>query len=80
MITVSASESLVSLYADDLLVTLMDLEESISHLLQYISSFTKISGYTINWAKSELLFIGENIVLQNCPVKNCAGVHYIPWT
>ncbi len=68
-VPVGASKALVSLYADDLLVTLMNPKEDIPHLFQYISSFGKISGYTINWAKSELMFIGENIVLQNCPVK-----------
>ena len=68
-IPVGTTECLVNLYADDLLVTLRDLEEGISHLLHYISTFSKISGYTINQSKSELMFIGENIVLRNCPVK-----------
>ena len=68
-IPAGSSECLVSLYADDLLVILINPEVGIPYLLQYIKSFSKISGYTINWAKSELMIIGENIILEGCPIQ-----------
>ena len=45
-------ESLVNSYADDLLSCLTDPVVSISNLLNYIKSFTKLSGYSVNWDKS----------------------------
>lgn len=48
------SECLVALYADDLL---MNPGVCITYLIQFIKSFSKISGYTINLAKTELVFI-----------------------
>lgn len=68
-IAAGGSECLVTLYADDLLITLRNPEESIPHLLQYITMFGKISGYTINWDKSELMFIKESRIVKNCPFK-----------
>lgn len=43
---------MVSLYADDLLIYLSDPAKSVPRLLNYISAFSEISGYTINWTKS----------------------------
>lgn len=63
------SESLVSLYADDILVTLTNPEIGVPNLLKYVDSFGKLSGYTVNWFKSELMFIGENRVLCHTPIK-----------
>lgn len=68
-IPAGSSECLVTLYADDLLLTLRNPEVGIPHLFKYIDSFSKISGYKINWSKSELMFAGENRVIQNCPVQ-----------
>lgn len=68
-IPAGTAECLVTLYADDLLVTLMNPEVGVPYLLQYIEKFSKISGYTINWGKSELLFTGENTIWQDCPFK-----------
>lgn len=59
----------MTLYADDLLITLINPEEGIPYLLQYIMMFGKISGYTINWDKSELMFTKENGTVKNCPFK-----------
>lgn len=66
---VGQSESLVSLYADDVLLTLAKPEIGIPNLLKYVDSFGKISGYKINWSKSELMFIGENRKIDSCPIK-----------
>lgn len=48
-------ESLVNLYADDLLICLSDPVVSVPTLLNYIKSFSKLSGYTINWDKCEFM-------------------------
>lgn len=48
-------ESLVNLYADDLLICLSDPVVSVPNLLNYIESFGKLSGYTINWDKCEFM-------------------------
>ncbi len=45
----------MTLYADDLLVSLSDPAVSIPHLLDYMNSFGNISGYTINGGKSEFV-------------------------
>lgn len=44
----------MTLYVDDL-VCLVDPVVSIPVLLEYINSFRSISGYTINWRKSEFM-------------------------
>lgn len=49
------------LYAGDLL-TVMNPGTGVPHLLKYIDSFRKISGYTINWIKSEFMFIFINLL------------------
>lgn len=67
--TVGQSESLVSLYADDLLLTLAKPEIGIPNLLKYVDAFGKISGYKINWLKSELMFTGANRTIDKCPIK-----------
>lgn len=38
-----------------------DPEQSIPHLLQLINSFGKVSGYTINWQKSELISLANDL-------------------
>lgn len=63
------SECLTSLYADDMLITLSNPEEGIPRLLQYMSEFGQISGFKINWSKSELMFLGNDRTLPNCPLK-----------
>lgn len=45
----------MTLYTDDLLVCLADPVVSTPILLEYINSFGSISGYTINWKKSEFI-------------------------
>ena len=65
-------ETRVTLYADDLLVCLGDPASSIPILLEYINSFGKISGYTINWKKSEFTpLVGKltNKFLEKLPFR-----------
>ncbi len=49
------TETRVALYANDLLICLADPVVSIPVLLEYINSFGSISGYKINWRKSEFM-------------------------
>ena len=53
-------ESLVNLYADDLLLCISNPVTSVPCLLNYINSFGRLSGYTINWNKSEFMPLTEN--------------------
>ncbi len=43
---VGTSECLATLYADDVLLTLMNPEVAVSYVLQHIKPFSQISGYT----------------------------------
>lgn len=43
----------ISLYADDVVLFLSHPEESVPPLLKLINKFGELSGYTINWDKSE---------------------------
>lgn len=43
------------LYADDALVLITEPERSLPALLKTIKRFSKLSGYKVNWAKSEAL-------------------------
>uniref|UniRef100_A0AAQ5XLH4 Reverse transcriptase domain-containing protein n=1 Tax=Amphiprion ocellaris TaxID=80972 RepID=A0AAQ5XLH4_AMPOC len=52
---VGGVETTISLYADDVILYLYNAEESVPHLLNLITSFGKLSGYTINWSKSEFM-------------------------
>ena len=47
--------SKILLYADDILLTLTDLPNSLPALKSTISAFSEIMGYKINWDKSEAL-------------------------
>lgn len=54
-ISLGNAESMISLYADDLLLYITDPVVSVPKILDYIDTFSKLSGYTINWSKSEFL-------------------------
>lgn len=47
----------ISLYVDDMVLFLSCPEESLPPLLELIKTFGELSGYTINWAKSEFLLL-----------------------
>ncbi len=74
-------ETLVNLYADDLLICLSEPEISIPSLLNYINSFSKISGYTINWDKSECMPLSDSLsppFLKSLPFKSVT-THHLSW-
>uniref|UniRef100_A0A9J8CLD1 Reverse transcriptase domain-containing protein n=1 Tax=Cyprinus carpio carpio TaxID=630221 RepID=A0A9J8CLD1_CYPCA len=41
------------LYADDILALVKDPDKSLPHLMETVQSYSKVSGYKINWKKSE---------------------------
>lgn len=43
------------IYADDILSVVTDPEASLPHLMDTIQSYSKRSGYIINWNKSEAM-------------------------
>ena len=47
------------LYADDILVLSQDPARSVSVLLEIIEAYSKVSGYCINWHKSEAMPISQ---------------------
>ncbi len=51
----------LSLYADDILLYVSNPELSIPPLLELIEKFGSLSGFTINWEKSELMPISDDL-------------------
>lgn len=61
---------LISLYADDVVLGLKKTEKSVPLLLQLITSFGMLSGYTVNWAKSEFMPLSNTPgFLEDIPFK-----------
>ena len=61
------------LYADDILWLASDLARSVPSLLDVIKSFSKISGYKVNWSKSQAL------PLTSCCPKTLFQVGLFQW-
>ena len=59
-ITVGGVESRLALYADDILVFLRNLAQSLPSLLELIRGFGEFSGYKVNNTKSNILFLKES--------------------
>ncbi len=51
------TEMKISLFADDILITVVDLPTSVKYSLDKINEFGFISGYKINWDKSEAFLL-----------------------
>ena len=65
-------EQKVALYADDLLLFLSNLSLSLPNVLSTLEDFGIISGYKVNYDKSELFplnAVGRNFPSQNVPFK-----------
>lgn len=68
---IKSCDNSISLFADDILLYISNLEDSIPKILQIFSVFGSISGYKINWDKSNML------KLNNIPVHGLIN-HPIP--
>lgn len=71
----------IALYADDILLILTNVETSIPTVLKTIDSFSLISGFKINYDKSEVMSLGGDIStssLLSCPFKwSRTGLTYL---
>ncbi len=48
-------ENILLIFTDDILVLMSDPQKSVPPLLELVNSFSDISGYKINWSKSEVM-------------------------
>ena len=63
-ITIGGYEHRIALYADDIIIFLTNLKDSIPQFVNLIETFGNISGYEINNSKSALMFLNDNERLQ----------------
>lgn len=54
------TEHKLFLYADDILLLILDPVNSIPIILNKIETFSRISGYKINWPKSEMMPVSRS--------------------
>lgn len=58
-VTAGGREHKLFLYADDILALCQDPDNSTTQLLETIETYSKVSGYCINWHKSEAMPISQ---------------------
>ena len=68
-ITMGSREHKMLIFADDILVLMSDPQTSVPPMLDLVNSFSDISGYKINWTKSEVM------PLSKC----CFRSHFQNW-
>lgn len=59
-IKIGDAENKIGLFADDILLFLTQLRDSIPNLLELINTFGSFSGYTVNKSKSNILFLNQS--------------------
>uniref|UniRef100_A0A8C9X1G9 Reverse transcriptase domain-containing protein n=1 Tax=Sander lucioperca TaxID=283035 RepID=A0A8C9X1G9_SANLU len=59
--SIKSNSSSISLFADDILLYISDLEDSIPKILKIFNEFGSISGYKINWNKYNLLLNNRHV-------------------
>lgn len=70
----------ISLYADDILLFIQNPSTSLPEVLRLINQFSKISDYTINWSKSEILplkSLKKDPVTKNLPLRWTSSIKYL---
>lgn len=60
-ITIEGRQQHISVYTDDVLLFVADPETSVPPLLDLLEHFGALSGFTINWNKSELMPLTDKI-------------------
>ncbi|KAF7665834.1 hypothetical protein LDENG_00131610 [Lucifuga dentata] len=82
-INIKGSIHHLSLHADDIILYISRPQTSVPPLMSLITKFGTLSGFTINWDKSELMLITSNVnvnFLQTIPFKkaydkfSCLGI------
>lgn len=57
----------ISLFADDILLYVNNALTSIPHVLETFARFSNLSGYKINWTKSQLMPLNPSVSLSTLP-------------
>lgn len=60
-VTIGTKQHKILLYADDILVTLTNPHKSLEALTKCIKEFSSISGYKVNFDKSEIMILDNSI-------------------
>uniref|UniRef100_A0A8C6WLV1 Reverse transcriptase domain-containing protein n=1 Tax=Neogobius melanostomus TaxID=47308 RepID=A0A8C6WLV1_9GOBI len=60
-VSVQEDEHKLALYADDIIVYITDIKQTLPALLEEINKYGEISGYKLNHNKTEAMEIGENL-------------------
>ena len=79
-VEIHEQEHHLSLYADDILLFISRPETSIPALLTLISSIGKLSGFSVNWDKSELMPVSKEVnmtYLLSLPLKRLMSIFHI---
>lgn len=80
-INISGQEHQISFYADDILLYLSDLKNTIPTLINVINQFGIFSGYKVNQSKSSILFLNEqertNPTIQHPFTVSKEGLEYL---
>lgn len=80
-IQVSNQEHQISLFADDILLYLSDLKNTIPTLINVLNQFWIFSGYTVNQSKSSILFLNEqertNPTIQHLFTESKEGLEFL---
>lgn len=67
-ITLHGTKHYISLYANDILLYIGNVQQSLPGILSIFKSFGKISGYRINWSKSSLLPLNDPTNMISTPL------------
>ena len=74
----------ISLYADDVVLFVSHPERSVPSLLELINTFGGLSGYTINWDKSEFMLLNGKVsseFLKSLPFRTAVNqIEYLGLT
>lgn len=79
-VTMGGIKHQISLYADDVLLFLSEPERSLPFLFDLIRKFGTLSGYTVNWQKSEFMPLYDTmdpVYANNLPFRTVSELKYL---